>query len=479
MIILLILLPVALGVFCACQKDNFGRKQVSVMMAVQAVVAVLAAVVFIRGCGFSCTMEVTSTLQFSLRCDPFGSFFALLVSLCWLLSIHYASVYMKHEHREPRFFLFVFLTEGAMLGAAFAGDMMTLYLFYELTTVCSAPLVLHSLSRKALLGAGKYLYYSVAGAFVALFGMATLCQQGVSLSFIKGGNVTNVTALTLAAAFCIILGFSTKAGLYPMHSWLPTAHPAAPAPASALLSGIITKVGVVGVIRCIYFLVGPDMLRGTWVQTALIVLALVTVFMGSFMGCTEKVLKKRLAYSSVSNLSYVLLGVFVMTPVALVGALLQWLFHAFGKIGLFQCAGSTILLTDTETMDGFPGLGRKLPVTMVCFAMFSLSLVGIPPFGGFYSKWYLATGGLAATEGTLGILIPAVLLISALLTAVYLFWPVTHAFFPGKDFPKAERVQEPRKLTVSLIVLACLCLVLGMFHGGTVSVMERIVASIL
>ena len=192
----------------------------------------------------------------------------------------------------------------------------------------------------------------------------------------------------------MLLGFGAKAGLYPLHNWLPSAHPVAPAPAHALLSGIIAKVGAIAAIRVIYFTVGAEALRGTWVQTVCIVLTLVTIFMGSFMGCTENGLKKRLAYSSISQISYVLLGVFLMTPVGLLGGLLQLLFHALAKIGVFQSAGSIIFLTGTETIDGFPGLGRRIPVTMGCFAALALSLVGIPPFGGFFSKWYLALGAL-------------------------------------------------------------------------------------
>lgn len=480
MLLLIILLPVALSVFCACQKDDFSAAPVGVMLFIQGIITALCAVVFCSGNPYATTpLYFAQGLSFSLQSDNFGSFFSLLTAICWLFTILYASIYMKHEHREPRFYCFLFLTEAAVLGASFSGDLMTLYLFYELTTVCSTPLVLHSLTGKALMGATKYLYYSIAGAFIALFGIAVLYQQGVSLFFVRGGTTETMSAMTTIAAFCVILGFCAKAGIFPMHNWLPYAHPVAPAPAHALLSGIITKVGVVGAVRLIYFMVGTDNLCGTWVQTTLIALALLTVLMGSFMGITEDGLKKRLAYSSISNLSYVLLGVFMMTPLGLVGALLQIFFHALAKIGIFQCAGSIIFLTNTETISGFPGLGRKIPLTMLCFTGLSLSLVGIPPFGGFYSKWYLALAGLDGMTGFLRYAIPAVLLISALLTAIYLFWPITRTFFPGKDFPAAERVKEPWKMMLSLVGFTSLCLILGVFHPAVVDLMERIVGTIL
>ena len=236
---------------------------------------------------------------------------------------------------------------------------------------------------------------------------------------------------------------------------------------------------MIGILRLIYFVVGADALCGTWVQVSAIILALITVFVGSYMGTTENVLKKRLAYSSVSQLSYVLLGVLLMTPAGLLGALLQMLFHAAAKIGVFLCAGSAIFLTGTETLDGFPGLGRRLPATMVCFTLLSLSLVGIPPFGGFFSKWYLISAALADVPGALGFVIAGVLLFSALLTAGYLFPPVVRSFFPGRAFPGAARVAEPLTMVLPLAVMAAVCLLLGLFPNGILAVLRAVAGSIL
>ena len=189
---------------------------------------------------------------------------------------------------------------------------------------------------------------------------------------------------------------------------------------------------MIGILRLIYFVVGADALRGTWVQVSAIILALITVFVGSYMGTTENVLKKRLAYSSVSQLSY-----------------------------------------------GFPGLGRRLPATMVCFTLLSLSLVGIPPFGGFFSKWYLISAALADVPGALGFVIAGVLLFSALLTAGYLFPPVVRSFFPGRAFPGAARVAEPLTMVLPLAVMAAVCLLLGLFPNGILAVLRAVAGSIL
>ncbi len=475
MLYLILLLPLALAALSLIRND---RARTVILAVGQALLLAVLIAACTLGDTATPVWHMTADLTFSLRLDGLGRFFCLLTAVCWLLTIPYAAVYMTHEGHHPRFYVFLMLTEAAVLGAALAADLVTLYLFYELTTLLSFPLVLHTQRPKALLGAVKYLYYSVCGGFIALFGVVLLAQRS-SLAFVRGGYFQTLSPTLLAASFLMLLGFGAKAGLYPLHNWLPSAHPVAPAPAHALLSGIIAKVGAIAAIRVIYFTVGAEALRGTWVQTVCIVLTLVTIFMGSFMGCTENGLKKRLAYSSISQISYVLLGVFLMTPVGLLGGLLQLLFHALAKIGVFQSAGSIIFLTGTETIDGFPGLGRRIPVTMGCFAALSLSLVGIPPFGGFFSKWYLALGALDGMSAPLSYIIPAVLLISALLTAAYLFPPLCRAFFPGQDFPAQSRVREPLLLVLSLALFAAASLILGLLSGITVPVMEHITGSIL
>ena len=451
MLYLILLLPAALAVCCCVLRPDGGRARSAVLLAVQGAELLLVLLAVCRGAELvSPVWRMSEALTFSLRLDRLAGFFCLLTAACWLLTMVYALRYMTHEERQPRFYVFFFLTETMVLGTALAADFVTLYLFFEMTTLLSFPLVLHAQSDRAVLGASKYLYYSVAGAFLALFGIVVLASY-VPLRFVQGGSLTSpADGRVLAASFCVILGLGAKAGLFPLRNWLPSAHPVAPAPAS-----------------------------GTWVQVSAIILALITVFVGSYMGTTENVLKKRLAYSSVSQLSYVLLGVLLMTPAGLLGALLQMLFHAAAKIGVFLCAGSAIFLTGTETLDGFPGLGRRLPATMVCFTLLSLSLVGIPPFGGFFSKWYLISAALADVPGALGFVIAGVLLFSALLTAGYLFPPVVRSFFPGRAFPGAARVAEPLTMVLPFAVMAAVCLLLGLFPNGILAALRAVAGSIL
>ncbi len=422
----------------------------------------------------------TEGLSAGFVSDETARFFCAVIVTAWMLVTVYATVYMKHEENEVGFFLFAFLTEGALLGAAFSDGLIAMYLFYEMVTLFSMPLVLHSRSKEAVAAAKKYLYYSVAGAFMALFGIFVISRYTGEMRFAAGGSVTEVTPLLLVATFVLCLGFGAKAGLFPLHGWLPTAHPVAPAPASALLSGVITKAGVLAIIRTVYFTVGADKLAGTWVQTALLCLSLLTVLMGSMLAYREKLFKKRLAFSSVSQISYVLTGLFLFSEAGLEGALWQILFHAAVKVGLFLCAGACICLYGKTRVDELQGLGKKMPVTFVCFTVLSLSLIGIPPTGGFFSKWYLATAALdSSSVGALSWLAPAILLVSALLTAGYLLEIVIKAFFKEEASSDAAAKKEPVAILIPLMVLAATALVGGILATQTGGLISTVVSSLV
>ena len=484
MLYCIILLPLLLGIVCAFTKEEQRNSRTVFLLIGQSITLALVLWCGLSGREFSTTpWHMTSSLTFSLQMDAVGAFFCALTAFCWLLTIPYANRYMTHEGGEPHFYAFLLTTEAAVFGTALAGDFITFYLFFEMTTLLSTPLVLHELTKKALLGASKYLYYSVGGGFMALFGITVLYFNCDSLAFTAGGTLQSghATPLVMGAILCVIIGFGAKAGMYPLHNWLPSAHPVAPAPAHALLSGIIAKCGVLGVLRLIYFVIGPDTIRGTWIQTTCLLLTLLTIAMGSFMGCLELGLKKRLAYSSISQISYVLLGVFILSEQGVMGALLQLLFHALAKIAIFQSAGAIIFLTGNTRVDQFRGLGRRIPLTFVCFTLVSLSLIGIPPFGGFWSKWYLAVAALNALPGWLAYLTPAVLIASALLTAGYLFHPIILAFFPGEDCPAelTTRIHEPPIMMISLVIFAASCGILGFLPNFILSLIERIAGTVL
>ena len=322
----------------------------------------------------------------------------------------------------------------------------------------------------------------MAGAALGLLGLFVLQGYCATDLFTPGGVLDALRAgenreLLLAVFFMMAVGFGCKAGMFPLHAWLPIAHPVAPAPASAVLSGLITKMGVLALIRVVYYLFGWSFLDGSWAQTAVLVLALITVFMGSSLALREDTLKKRLAYSTVSQVSYVIFGVMLFHPLALEGALFQAVFHAIAKNALFMATGAIIYQTHLTQVSQLRGVGGPYSVTMWCFTLASLSLVGIPPTGGFLSKWFLAEGVLAADGGPLAFWGIGVLMVSALLTAGYLLPIVVKAFFPGKDFDQNSVVRQQNTwlMWITLCLLTGAVVALGMFPGGLASAFQGIV----
>lgn len=459
------LLSLLTGILFALLGTSSRKLLCTLSVAIAAVQAVLLSLPLWIGGEEIILWRFSDSLCLSLSADGIGSLLGLLTGGGWLLCVIFCTTYMGHEEKESRFYAFLFLSQACLIGVFFAGNLLTLYLFFELTTLASLPLVLHSGTGDATAGGLSYLFYSLAGAIIALFGLMVLYHTAGTLDFVAGGYLLEDSSnpLLLAGVFCCVVGFGAKGGLFPLHAWLPAAHPQAPAPASAILSGIITKSGVIAILRLLFFVIDPALIRGTWVQYTLLILALLTILIGSALALAENNLKRRLALSSVSQVSYVLIGLFLLNEQALLGALLQGIFHMIAKAGLFLCAGALIYLTGKTGAGDYAGCGKKYPALFVCFTLLSLSLIGIPPAGGFYSKWYLAAGALEGS-GPLAYSIPIVLLISALLTAGYLLPIVGRAFYPGTEISGALRREHiPRGLLVPLVVFAASSLLPGIF----------------
>lgn len=427
-----------------------------------------------------------SNLSVYFHIDELGRLFAAVVIFVWLLVGFYAFEYMKHEREEKRYFGFYLMVFGILHALVFAGNMITFYLCYELMTLLSFPLILHNRSKEAIMGGLKYLFYSLFGAYLVLFGLFFLNKYTTTLDFLPGGTLilqaaADNEAIMLIAAFSMILGFGVKAGMFPLHAWLPTAHPVAPAPASAVMSGIIVKVGILGIIRVVYYLIGADFIRGSWVQNAWMILSLITVFLGSMLAYREKVLKKRLAYSTVSQASYILFGLSLLQAQAATGALLHVVFHAIIKSCLFLFAGAVIFKTGKTRVEELRGVGKEMPVTLWCYTFASAALIGIPPASGFISKWHLALGALDSGIPVFSWLGPVVLLISALLTAGYLLPITLHGFLPGADYDYTGlKKKEPRlAMLLPIALLAALAVVFGLFPTALTDEILRIVGTIL
>lgn len=430
--------------------------------------------------------SLTSQIQIAFTMDGVGKLFAGITIAMWVVSSIFQTEYLKHEQNEIRYQFFFLCSLSALLGVTIAENLITMYTFYEGMTLMTFPLVLHSQTQKSIAAAKKYLYYSIGGAFIALFGIFYLNNYLNSLSFVAGGNLnTAVTAQShpfiLVVVFLMLIGYGSKAGMFPLHGWLPTAHPVAPAPASALLSGNVTKIGVLAIIRVIYYVVGADFIRGTWVQYAFIAIALLTVLMGSMLAYKEQIMKKRLAYSTISQVSYILFGVALLNPIAMLGALLHVVYHSIVKNTLFLTSGAIIYKTGKTKVSELIGIGKEMPIVMWCYTMVSITLIGIPPTSAFVSKWLLAEGSLDSNVGVFSYLGPIVLLISALLTAGYLFSITIRGFFPGKefDYTSLKKTEPNLFMIVPLVVLAVAAVVLGMFPNHLIDFLTSVISTIL
>jgi multicomponent Na+:H+ antiporter subunit D len=463
-----ILLPVVGGVFVFRQKDEKTRNRMVLWLtAATAAAALVLCVLPERSMKL---MTIEGTLQLALQSDSLAKFFMVLIAAIWLPVAMFARTYLRHAGREQQFQGFYTMTLGALMGLALADNFVTLYMFFEMMSLLTVPLVLHSGTPAARRAGLKYLGYSVFGAGMALAGYFFLSHFLLNQSFSGGGALNLQLAeehrpLLLCVFFVMMVGFGAKAGMMPMQAWLPTAHPVAPAPASAVLSGVITKGGVLAMIRVTYYLFGPEFLQGSWAQYALLILALCTVFTGSMLALKEKVLKKRLAYSTVSQVSYVLFGLLLLTPGGVRGALLQMVFHALAKDALFMAAGAIIIATNFTLVDQLVGIGKRMPRTMVCFSAAALSIIGIPPMSGFISKWYLASAALNFESRVIGYLGVAMLILSALMTAGYLLPIVVRGFFPGKDV-LVERREVGPQMTAPMMLLGAAVLLFGLFPNG-------------
>ena len=487
MLILSIIVPMLLGLGLLLVKEVKNRKLLLAVTGVSLVISTMLGLAVVFGGQQELFLfSLGKNLDFCLRTDHLGKLFTLVVDVVWLISGFYAFEYMKHEQDEKRFFGFYVMVFGILHALTFSGSMVTFYLFYELMTLLSVPLILHNRSKEAIKGGLKYLFYSLFGAYMVLFGLFFLNRFAGSFTFQPGGTlnmaaVSGNEGLMLVVAFSMIIGFSVKAGMFPLHAWLPTAHPVAPAPASAVMSGIIVKMGILGMIRVVYYLIGPDFIRGSWVQTSWMTLSLVTVFMGSMLAYREKVMKKRLAYSTVSQASYILFGLSLLQPQAMTGALLHVVFHALIKSCLFLSAGAIIYKTHKTNVSDLRGIGKEMPVAIWCYTFAAAALIGIPPASGFISKWYLATGALSSGINVFSWLGPVVLLVSALLTAGYLLPITVNGFLPGADYDYGalEKKEPCLTMLVPLLILAVLALALGIFPNPLTAYISEIVAGIL
>lgn len=410
-------------------------------------------------------LQFTDDLSFSLRLDGAGKLFSCLSATLWPITAIYAFDYMKHEEHHQMFYCFFVMAFGTTMGIAMAENILTMYLFYEMLTLTTIPLVTHGMTKKHNRAARKYMVYSIGGAAFAFAGVVFLIINGAGI-FRLGGNIITVENETLAQVLYLFafMGFGVKSAIFPFHGWLPTAS-VAPTPVTALLHAVaVVKAGAFALIRLTYYSYGTSFLQGSWVQYTVMAFSIFTILYGSVSALKQNHFKRRLAYSTVSNLSYIGFATTLMTPAGLVAAFCHLIFHSVIKIGAFFAAGSVFHNSEREYVPQLEGIGKKMPWTFGFFTVFALALTGIPPFCGFFSKWYISTAALH-TAGTLEIIGVVALLISALLTAVYMLSPAIRAFFPRENVEiNLDGVKEAKPaMLIPMGICAVLCILMGVF----------------
>ncbi|WP_248483029.1 complex I subunit 5 family protein [Tepidibacter aestuarii] len=424
-------------------------------------------------------LKINEFINICLKIDKIGVLFSLLASTLWIFTTFYSMEYMEHEKNEKRFFTFFILTLGVTIGIAFSANLITLYVFYEMLTLATFPLVIHAESKDAFKSGKKYLIYSFGGATFVLLGMILLYNINPDLSFTAGGilsgSVYGNENMILVVYILMFLGFGVKAAVVPFHSWLPAAM-VAPTPVSSLLHAVaVVKSGIFSIVRVSYFIFGAEVMRSVNAHIYSSIFVVITILMGSFLAIHHDNLKKRLAYSTISQLGYIILGVLMLNENALIGGILHLVNHALIKIVLFFCAGAIYTKKHIKNISDMKGIGKEMPITMWCFSIACISLIGIPPTNGFVSKWYLALGGLNANK----IMFPIILLLSAFLTSIYLLPIIVTAFFEKNDNTQIKNNDPGIRMLFPIISITALVVLLGIFPNIVVNFVHKIVVELI
>ncbi len=409
--------------------------------------------------------EVLPGVAIKFRVDALGMLFALVASSLWIITSAYSIGYMRalKEHSQTRYFVFFAIALSATIGVAFSANLLTMYLFYEMLSFATYPLVTHHQDREARSSGRKYLLYIVGTSIGVVLPAMLICYNMTgTLEFSASGIFagTEPKATITVLLIMLVLGFA-KIGIMPLHSWLPAAM-VAPTPVSALLHAVaVVKVGAFSVLRVLTGVFGINLLASFHLGTVVCYIAAFTVITASLIALSQDGLKRRLAFSTIGQLSYIVLGVALLSPKGMIGGMTHIAMHAFGKITLFFCAGAIFVATGKKNISEMVGIGKRMPVTMTAFFIGSLSVIGLPPTGGFFSKWYLVLGTLQADQWPMLV----VLLGSSLLNAAYFLPIVYKAFFCTAEEAMFENtVKEAPPWCVAPLVLTAIGSIVLFFY---------------
>lgn len=479
-----ILLPLLFGAVIGLQPMKNDRRRDIFVFSVTLLTSLFIAALLLWSPGEeSISLQLAGILEIKFRLDGCGMVFAGLIAFLWPLAVVYAFEYM--QERQNAFFAFYVMTYGVTTGIAFAGNLMTMYMFYELLTIVTIPLVMHELDHKSVVAARKYMRYSFGGAAFGFLGFIAILKLGDTIDFRFGGVLSSETiaehgTLLLLIYTFAVFGFGVKAALFPMHGWLPTAS-VAPTPVTALLHAVaVVKAGAFAIIRITYYSFGTELLSGSWAQKIILVASAVTIVYGSAKAVREQHCKRRLAYSTVSNLSYIIFAAALMSEAGMTAAFLHLISHALMKIVLFYCIGAIMVKTGRKYLWEMDGIAHRMPLLMTIYTIAGIALIGIPPFCGFISKWYIAAAAVGA--GTVYAYIGlGALILSAFLTAAYIMELVIRAWTPvnGEVASQEETPRPGARMCVPLIILTAAIVIYGLCSGPLVTFFEKIAAGLI
>lgn len=483
LLILTLLLPAmgAVGIALVGRRPNL-RETVTLVtsIALFAIVLSLLERVFAGEKVATARFEILpDVVDLGLAVEPLGMLFACVASGLWIVNSIYSIGYMRgnNEPRQTSYYVSFAIAIASAMGIAFAANLFTLFLFYEILTLSTYPLVTHKGDEKARAGGRVYLLLLLGTSMVLL--LPAIIWTGVlagTVDFAPGGILNGkVSGLALGGLLVLYLFGIGKAALMPFHFWLPAAM-VAPTPVSALLHAVaVVKAGVFTVMKVAVYVFGLDLLNQTPVTQWMLYAAAFTVLAASLIAMVQDNLKRRLAYSTVSQLSYVVIGALLATRLGVVGGTMHIAMHAFGKITLFFCAGAIYTAAHKTEISELRGLGRAMPITFICFLIGALSIIGLPPMGGVWSKWYLALGALEAHE----IAIVAVLMISSLLNIAYLLPIPLMAFFanPASGRKPAAMREAPWPCLLAIVICAVGTIALFLFPGALYDLAQMMFAN--
>ena len=420
--------------------------------------------------------EILPGLELSFKVEALGLLFALVASFLWFVTTLYSIGYMRahNEQHQTRFYAYFAIAIASVMAIAFAKNLFTLFIFYEILTLSTYPLVTHAGNKKAKLGGRTYLGI-LLGTSIAFFLFAIITSWFVAgtLEFTAGGIFKDNTSPLLLGLLLLLFIFGIgKAAIMPFHRWLPAAM-VAPTPVSALLHAVaVVKAGVFTVLKVCIYIFGIDTLTTIPTTQFLIYLAGASILLASIIAMRQDNLKARLAYSTVSQLGYITLGALLATSSAITASSMHIAMHAFGKITLFFCAGAILVAAHKTKISQMRGLGRQMPLTMLAFFIGSISIIGLPPTGGSWSKWYL----ILATIETEQVVIMVVLMLSSLLNIAYLIPIPLRAFFPGENFKYENNTikEAPVFSLIAIAVTALGCIVLFIYPQALYNLVSTI-----